>query len=118
MDYYIFKDRLNEAMKYRELTASELARKSGLDKGSISRYLKGENLPRTNAIEKIAKALNVNPAWLIGYDVPMIEAVDYIAEVEEKKILIEKLTPENREKLADYIKYLLSTQKEDDDDNS
>lgn len=39
MDYYIFKDRLNKAMKYRELTASELARKSGLDKGSISPHL-------------------------------------------------------------------------------
>ena len=117
MDYYIFKDRLTEALNYRNMTASELSKKSGLDKGSISRYLKGENLPRTNAIGKISEALHVNPAWLIGYDVPMIEAQDYLADIQEKKILIEKLTPENREKLADYIRYLLSTQKEDSDDN-
>ena len=117
-DLYIIKDRLNEALKYRNINASQLADKSGLNKSTICRYLNGERIPRTEAIHKMATALHVNPAWILGYDVPMIEAVDYIAEVEEKKILIEKLTPENREKLADYIKYLLSTQKESDDDNS
>lgn len=118
MNIYIFKDRLTEALKYRGMTASDLARKSGMDKGSISRYLKGENLPRTTAIEKMASALNVNPAWLIGYNVPMIEAVDYLAEVSENKVLIERLTPANQKKLVEYIEFLLSKQKEGEDDKS
>ncbi len=118
MNLFIFKDRLNEALKYRGMTASDLARKSGMDKGSISRYLKGENLPRTTAIEKMASALNVNPAWLIGYNVPMIEAVDYLAEVSENKALIERLSPANQKKLVEYIEFLLSKQKEGEDDKS
>ena len=117
-DLYIVKDRLNEALKYRNMTASQLADKCGLNKSSISRYLNGERIPRTEAIHKMATVLHINPAWILGYDVPMIEAVDYLAEIQDKKVLIERLTPENREKLADYIRYLLSTQKEDSDDKA
>lgn len=34
------KDRLLEALSIREMTAAELSRKSGIDKGSISNYLR------------------------------------------------------------------------------
>lgn len=117
-DLYIIKDRLNEALEYRNINASQLADKSGLNKSTISRYLNGERLPRTDAIEKMATALHVSPSWLIGYNVPMIEEVDYLAEVEEKKILIERLSPENKQKLAEFIEFLLSRQKEVEDGKS
>ena len=117
-ELYIIKDRLNEALQYRNYNASQLAEKSGLNKSTISRYLNGERIPRSDAIEKMASALNVNPAWLIGYNVPMIEAVDYLAEVSENKALIEKLTPANPKRLVEYIEFLLSKQKEGEDDKS
>lgn len=63
---YIIKDRLNEAMQKRGITATELAKLTGLNKSSVSRYLTGENIPRSLAIGKLAQALRVNPAWILG----------------------------------------------------
>lgn len=43
---YKIKERLNEALKVRGMTAAELAAKSGLNKSSVSRYLSGEVVVR------------------------------------------------------------------------
>lgn len=59
---YKIKDRLNEALIMRGMTAAELANATGLNKSSLSRYLTGENIPRSKAIGKMAQALNVSPA--------------------------------------------------------
>ena len=55
-------------MRLRRMTAAELSAKSGLAKSSVSRYLSGENIPRSIAIGKMATALNVSPAWILGYN--------------------------------------------------
>ena len=49
----------------------EMAKKTGLSKSAITRFVNGENIPNQESIDKIAKAYNVNPAWLMGYDVDM-----------------------------------------------
>lgn len=59
------KNRLAEALAVRNMTAAELSRRSGIDKGSISNYLKGKFNPKQNAIGSMAKALNVSPSWLM-----------------------------------------------------
>lgn len=41
-----------------------------LGKGSISQYLSGYAAPGQAKLFVLAKALNVNEAWLMGYDVP------------------------------------------------
>lgn len=64
------KDRLRLAMDEAGLKQSELARETGLNRGTISRYLSGEVEPRQEAAYKIALALNVSETWLWGYDVP------------------------------------------------
>lgn len=66
------KDRLKIALDLFGITAADLARKSGINKGAISRYLKGEVIPKRNAIGFMADALGVSPSWLMGYDVPMM----------------------------------------------
>ena len=66
------KDRLKKALDVMDMTAADLARKSGINKGAISRYLKGEVIPKRNAIGFLAEALGVSPSWLMGYDVPMM----------------------------------------------
>jgi transcriptional regulator with XRE-family HTH domain len=50
---------------------TELSLKTGLDKGAVSCYLSGKYEPKSDAINKMAIALNVNEMWLWGYDVPM-----------------------------------------------
>lgn len=64
-----FKDRLNEALDMRNITAAELSRLSGVNEGAISQYRKGSYKANQQSLEKIAKALNVSIPWLMGADV-------------------------------------------------
>ena len=64
------KDRLKEAMKEIGKKQADLVRDTGLNRGTISRYLSGEVEPRQDAAYKLALALNVSETWLWGYDVP------------------------------------------------
>lgn len=66
-----FKDRLNEALSMRNMTAAELSRLSGIDEGTLSNYKKGKYEPKQRKLESLAIALNVSIAWLMGADVPM-----------------------------------------------
>ena len=50
---------------------TDLARATGLGKGGISNYVIGRYEPKSNIISVLAEALNVDPVWLMGYDVPM-----------------------------------------------
>ena len=66
-------DRLKEIMKIRNLRQSDLVEKTGIGKSSISTYLSGEYQPKQDKIIKLSNALDVNPSWLMGYDVPMVD---------------------------------------------
>lgn len=37
----------------------------------MSMYFSGKRLPKQSAIDKISRAYRINPAWVMGYDVPM-----------------------------------------------
>lgn len=64
-------DRLREALTMSGKKQADLVRITGLDRGSISSYLSGKYEPKQKAIYKMAQALNVSEAWLMGYDVEM-----------------------------------------------
>jgi repressor LexA len=67
-----FAKRLNYAMRVRGITTqTELVEATGISKGAISSYLEGRYEPKQQNLYLIAKALRVNPAWLMGKDVPM-----------------------------------------------
>ena len=66
-----FKDRLNEALYQRKMSAAELSKLSGVNEGAISQYRKGEYKATQRNLEKMAQTLNVSIAWLMGADVPM-----------------------------------------------
>lgn len=66
-----FKDRLNDALNYKNMKASELSRLSKVNEGAISQYRKGRYKAKQDTIEKLANALNVSIPWLMGADVPM-----------------------------------------------
>lgn len=102
---YKIRERLNEALYMRGMTAAELANASGINKSSLSRYLTGENIPRSKAIGKMAQALNVSPAWILGYNV----TIDGKTVIE---IDLNNLSEENRTRLQAYYQALLDSQKE------
>ncbi|MEE0709939.1 MAG: LexA family transcriptional regulator [Gemmiger sp.] len=66
-----FARRLREGLDVRGMTQAELAKRSGISKSSISRYIKGDWEGKQSAVYELAKALGVTEAWLMGYDVPM-----------------------------------------------
>ena len=82
-----FAKRLNTALERRQISKAELARLSGLSKSSITRYVKGDWEAKQDAVYAIAQVLNVNEAWLMGYDAPMEREYSELlrAIVEENK---------------------------------
>lgn len=64
-----FDKRLRKALNIRNMTQAELCEKTEIPKSAISQYLSGGFKPRQNRTHLIAKTLDVNEAWLMGYDV-------------------------------------------------
>ena len=68
-----FKERLKKALEINNMTQQELADKTGIPKSSISQYVRGYAAPKSDRIYLLAKALHVEEAWLMGYEVPLSE---------------------------------------------
>lgn len=66
-----FKDRLIRAMSLRGMTQADLVKASGLSKPRINQYVNGVYEAKQDALLKLATALDINVAWLMGHDVPM-----------------------------------------------
>ena len=85
-----FTNRLNAAMSMRNLKQVDLVEKTGLGKSAISQYVSGIYEPKQKALYLLAKALDVNEAWLMGYDVSMERAIrkypDNLLKIEKRKI--------------------------------
>ena len=60
-----FGDRLRKAIADKGISASELSRMSGVGKSDISYYLSGRYLPKQDKCYMMARALDVNPGWLM-----------------------------------------------------
>lgn len=66
-----FADRLSYAMSKRNMKQVDLIRLTGINKGALSSYINGRYVPKQTNLFLIARALDVDEAWLMGYDVPM-----------------------------------------------
>ncbi len=87
-----FQHRFIEAMNIRGLRQVDVAERSGLDKAQISQYKNGKYEPMQDALYKLAQALNVNVAWLMGHDVQM--------EINRKEL-------EQKERVCDLLEEVL-----------
>lgn len=85
-----FANRLNEAMRIRNFKQVDLVERTGLTKSAISQYVSGIYEPKQKALYLLAKALNVNEAWLMGYDVSMERHIEKypanILKIEKRKL--------------------------------
>lgn len=71
-----FRTRLEKALSESGLKPIELAERTGISQSTISQYRSGYSKPKDKRLVKIAEVLNVDPAWLMGLDVPMIKQDD------------------------------------------
>lgn len=67
------KERLKILVNSLEITQKELAIRSGVREASISHYIQGLSEPNQKSISKIAEAVQISPAWLMGYGPDEIE---------------------------------------------
>lgn len=63
-----FGERLRVAREERGMSQRELSELVGLSNAMITKYEKGETDPGSTNLLKIARALNVTPAWLMAWD--------------------------------------------------
>ncbi len=68
MEQESFANRLSKALIIRNMKPIDLAKLSGINKATISQYLSGRYEAKQNNIYILAKALNINEAWLMGFD--------------------------------------------------
>ena len=104
--------RLKEAMYAADKTPADLARETGLNKSTLSRYLSGAIEPKQNAIAKLSSSLGVSEMWLWGYDVPMVKKEsapeDGLSNAKRKLIaLAENCTEEDAENLLKMMELAL-----------
>ena len=66
-----FRYRFERALSIRGVKPIDLANNTGISESTISQYRSGYSKPKDKRLAIIANALDVNPAWLMGFDVPM-----------------------------------------------
>lgn len=66
-----FSERIKYAMAVKDIKQTDIVKILGIGKGHFSSYVSGRYEPKQNNLHLIAKILNVNEAWLAGYDVAM-----------------------------------------------
>ena len=95
-------DRIRAKMAELSLSYGELAQKTGLSKSAVHRYATGgtDKVP-TEALEKLARALGVTPAYLTGWenDQPHTLAAHFEGE---------EFSEEELKEIADFVRFVKS----------
>lgn len=125
--------RLKQLMKERKLRQVDLLEKVKpfcekynvkMNKSDISQYLSGIVKPGQEKLSMLGMALDVNEAWLMGYDVPMERVQHYVKSLElnndEFELLsnYKKLNALGKDKLIEYSNDLTETPKYIETNNS
>lgn len=100
----LFKNRLKQALDQKQMKQAELSKKTKIDAGNITHYLNGEYEPKLKKLKILANALEVDPLWLMGYDVP----ISYKLSNKERIIAsLDTLSESQLEKLEKLILLIL-----------
>ena len=100
-------ERLRKALSIRNMRQADLCEKTKIPKSAISHYLSGSFVPKQDRAYIIAQALNVNPAWLMGFDAPMeIDDIQKsspsqpeLTEGEKMMLSVFRLIPEEQQRV-------------------
>ncbi len=76
------KDRLIELMDFFGIRQVDISEKTGIPTSAISQYVSGVRSPRQDKLAIISEAYNIDPAWLMGYDVPMFRRTKQQADLD------------------------------------
>lgn len=102
--------RLRKAMDDAGKKQADLVRETGLDRGSISSYLSGKYEPKQKAIYKLAAALDVSEAWLMGYETPKDRTPESKKNDQLAKLIVKLRTDEDFYKTVSALADLTESQ--------
>ena len=92
-----FRDRLKQIMDERNISQSELSRRTKIGRNSISDYLNGKYEAKQDKVYELAKVLNVNEAWLMGFNIDKKREID-----NDINSIYNKLTPPRQQNVLNY----------------
>ena len=109
--------RLAKVLKIKGIKQTDLCNRANIPKSSLSLYLSGAYEPRQDRLYSMAQILDVNPVWLMGYDVPMEREKELpseeikLSEGEELLLELFRRIPEDKQHLVlQMIRAALGTQ--------
>lgn len=107
-------ERIKELLDIFGISQQEFAERTHIDKATVSLYVNKKREPKQINITSIADAFNVDPAWVMGLDVPMSKNVDVSSDTDNVSFLIEfeKMPKEVRDVIEAYAKFLMKEYKE------
>lgn len=99
-----------------DMSYQTLSEKVGISKSTLQRYETGyiKNMP-VDKLEIISKALNVSPAYLMGWEESPAASDPLTSDQQQLNDIYTQLNSFNKKKSLTYSKNLLSTQQMEDD---
>lgn len=101
----IFAKNLQYYMDMRNVTRNDLCEALGVKYTTLTDWVNAKTYPRIDKIELMARYFGISKADLVEERSAKEQAITALLSN------VAKLTPENREKLADYLALLLQSQK-------
>ena len=97
-------ERISKAMEQQNMSYGELSRITGIPKSAVFRYVTGQTgkmpIPR---LELIAKALHVEPEYLMGWDNSASRSRVLTERQAEFIDLLENLSPAEQDRIIDQL---------------
>lgn len=103
-------NRLRIAMERTGKKQADVARETGIDRGSMSHYLKGNYEPKQPVVNKLARALDVPEMWLWGYDCDMTRPLEQKKNDIQTDIVLRLRTDDEFAEAVNYL-YKLDSEK-------
>ena len=98
-----FQERLKKCIAEKGISAAELSRASGVNKVAISNYIKGTYVQKQDKVYLLAKALHVNPGWLMTGVEQATEEIRpiFTPDSDKWRLIITNMTLEDYEMVRD-----------------
>jgi transcriptional regulator with XRE-family HTH domain len=115
MNRKLFSERLYDEMIENNMKQADLCRVTGIGKSAMSQYLSSSFIPKNDKIYLLAKALNVTPEWLLGYDVDKkiinnFHSSDLSEQCKELNTLCQQMNELGMDVTIAYAKYVLTNE--------
>lgn len=115
-------ERIAKSMEEQDISYGELAKLTGIPKSAVYRYVKGQTgkmpLPR---LELIAKALHVEPRYLLGWEEPepakqdddaeLLEYLEYLRTRPEVRVLMSTVRGATKEEVEENVRFIEALRK-------